>query len=414
MKRMLMHGHGELLQTAVQEDGRLVEFYMERSENSGLVGSIYKGRVVNVLPGMQAAFVDIGLGKNAFLYIDDLLHPHLERQPEQKPLIQQLIRPGAELLVQVMKEPLGGKGARVTTHFSLPGRWLVFMPIAGYVGVSKKVATENERNRLRQIGERLRQGEEGIIMRTNADGEPEQALASDVEQLRSLWNGIRLRAEEASVPSELHREAGLMRRVVRDALTADMNELWIDDASRYEEAKALLQELTPQLVHRLRLYDRNADISLFTEYGVTEQANAAFQPRIQLDSGGSLIWDETEALTVIDVNTGKYTGDTDLEDTVFKTNLEAADEIARLLRIRDVGGIIIVDFIDMENETNREKVMNRLAERMKQDRTKSTVLGWTRLGLLELTRKKARENAVQQLTVRCAACAGTGKKTTTI
>ncbi|MUT64533.1 Rne/Rng family ribonuclease [Paenibacillus sp. NEAU-GSW1] len=409
-----MHGHRELLQTAVLEDGRLTQFYMERSENSGLVGNVYKGRVVNVLPGMQAAFVDIGLSKNAFLYIDDLLHPHLEKQPAQKPAIQQLVRVGQELIVQVMKEPLGGKGARVTTHYSLPGRWLVYMPVAGYVGVSKKVSTEGERIRLRSIGEKLLLHEEGIIMRTAAEGETEQALSADVNQLRERWRDIAERAAEASSPAELHREAGLMRRVVRDAMTLDFDEIWIDDASRYEEAKRLLGEMMPQLERKLQLYERSGVKPLFEAYGVTEQANAAFQRRIRLASGGLLIWEETEALTVIDVNTGKYTGDSDLEATIFKTNLEAADEIARLLAVRDVGGIIIIDFIDMEDEPNRERIMARMIESAKRDRTKCAVLGWTRLGLLEITRKKARENAVQQLTEKCEHCGGIGKKSVDI
>lgn len=408
---MLMHVHGEMLQTAIMKDGRLIDFFMERSENNGLVGNVYKGRVINVLPGMQAAFVDIGLSKNAFLYIDDLLPPHMDKQPEPKPAIHELVQPGQELVVQLMKEPLGGKGARVTTHYTLPGRWLVFMPEAGYVGVSKKMSSEGERSRLKQIGERLRQGEEGIIIRTAAGGEAEQSLDADVTQLRQLWTRIMQRAMLAQAPQELHREAGLMRRVVRDTLTSDIDEVWIDDASRFSEAAALLKEMTPLLGNRLHLYDNQLTLSLFDSFDVTNQANTALQPRIRLESGGSLVWDETEALTVIDVNTGKFTGDTDLEDTVFKTNMEAADEIARLLKIRDVGGIIIIDFIDMENEANREQVLTRLSEAARIDRTKCTILGWTRLGLMELTRKKARENAVQQLAERCDTCRGSGKKT---
>ncbi|WP_336784510.1 Rne/Rng family ribonuclease [Paenibacillus sp. MMO-177] len=411
MKRMLMHGHGELLQTAVLMGGRLIDFFMEQSESSGLVGNVYKGRVVNVLPGMQAAFVDIGLGKNAFLYIDDLLHPHLEKQPEHKPSITELVKPGQELIVQVMKEPMGSKGARVTTHFTLPGRWLVYMPIAGYVGVSKKIMAESERSRIRMIGERLRQGEEGIIMRTAAEGECEESLGADVDQLRQLWTSVLQRSEHAKAPAELHREAGLLRRAVRDTLTDDMDEVWLDDPSRYSEAVSLLKEMTPHLAGRLKLFDpRKEKASLFDRFGVSDQIETAFSSRIRLESGGSLVWDETEALTVIDVNTAKYIGATGLEDTVFKTNMEAADEIARLLRIRDVGGIIVIDFIDMENESNREKVMARLSEWAKKDRTKCTVFGWTRLGLLELTRRKARDNAARQLTERCPACGGTGKK----
>ncbi|KQO01345.1 Rne/Rng family ribonuclease [Paenibacillus sp. Leaf72] len=410
MKQMLMHSDGEMLQTAVLQDGRLMEFFMERSEKSGLVGNVYKGRVINVLPGMQAAFVDIGLGKNAFLYIDDLLHPNLEKQPETKPSIEELVRPGQELIVQVMKEPLGGKGARVTTHFTLPGRWLVLMPQAGYVGVSRKIAADSERARLRNVGEQLLQGEEGIILRTAASGETEQSLAADVAQLRANWERIITQAEVAKAPMGLHMEAGLLRRIVRDTLDMEVEEVWIDDASRLQEAAALLREMTPQLEKRLKLYDKNASLALFDAFDVTRQVHEAFQPNIRLASGGSLIWGETEALTVIDVNTGKFTGATNLEDTVFRTNLEAADEIARLLRLRDVGGIIIIDFIDMENESNRERIMARLNEWARRDRTKCSVVGWTRLGLMEVTRKKAREGAAGQLTERCPCCGGSGRK----
>ncbi|MDQ8737394.1 Rne/Rng family ribonuclease [Paenibacillus sp. LHD-38] len=404
MKQMLMHVHGEMLQTAVLENGRLVEFFMEKSKASSLVGNVYKGRVVNVLPGMQAAFVDVGLTKNAFLYIDELLHPHLEKQPQQKPLIQDLVKPGQELLVQVMKEPLGGKGARVTTHFTLPGRWLVYMPNADYVGVSKKISTEGERARLRYIGEKLREQEEGIILRTAAASESELSLQTDVMQLREIWHSIAQRSLDAKPPCELHREAGLMRRAVRDTLTTDMDEIWIDHAHRFEEASALLEEMTPQLLERLKRYEPKQGIPLFDAYRVTEQVTRAFERKIPLLCGGHLIWEETEALTVIDVNTGKFTGTSGLEDTVFRTNMEAAEEIARLLRVRDVGGIIIIDFIDMVQDKHREQVMQRLSEKARNDQTKCTILGWTKLGLIEMTRKKARENAVHQLTDRCSAC----------
>ncbi|KRE51149.1 Rne/Rng family ribonuclease [Paenibacillus sp. Soil522] len=414
MKQMLMHVHGEMLQTAVLDNGRLVEFYMEKSKASSLVGNVYKGRVVNVLPGMQAAFVDIGLAKNAFLYIDELLHPHLEKQPEQKPLIQELVIPGQELTVQVMKEPLGGKGARVTTHFTLPGRWLVYMPNADYVGVSKKISTEGERARLRSIGEKLREREEGIILRTAAGGESERSLKTDVHQLREIWHGIAERSLDAHAPSELHREAGLMRRAVRDTLTTDMDEIWIDDVTRFKEASALLEEMTPLLRGRLKRFEQRQGMSLFDAYRVTEQVTRAFNRKIPLVSGGHLIWEETEALTVIDVNTGKFIGTSGLEDTVFRTNMEAADEIARLLRVRDVGGIVIIDFIDMEQDTHREQVMQSLIEKARNDQTKCTILGWTKLGLIELTRKKARENAVHQLSERCESCGAHRKRNETL
>lgn len=393
MKRMLVHGQKDMLQIAMLEDRALYEHYMEKSDNAGqLVGSLYKGRVVNVLPGMQAAFVDIGLAKNAFLYIDDLLHPHAERQPKEKPQIGDLLRPGQELIVQVMKEPFGGKGARVTTHFSLPGRFLVYMPVADYVGVSKKVDAESERSRLRAIGDQVRLQGEGVIMRTAAEGEAEEALRQDVQFLRELWHEIRHRGEAASAPTLLHRDADLVHRLVRDLLTVEIDEIWIDDGAVYGKTKAMMKRLAPVMLPRLRLFEPQiGGASLFQQHHVHDQLTEAFQRRVRLKSGGDLVWDTTEALTVVDVNTGSFVGTSDLEDTVFRTNLEAAEQIARLLRVRDAGGIIIVDFIDMEEERHREEVRALLERHLRSDRTKCLVVGWTRLGLLEMTRKKVRE-----------------------
>ncbi|AJY76067.1 Rne/Rng family ribonuclease [Paenibacillus beijingensis] len=410
MKTMLIHEEGELLQTAVLHNGRIVDFFMERSETGGLVGNIYKGRVVNVLPGMQAAFVDIGLNKNAFLYIDELLQPTDEKRQRDKPSITELVRPGQELLVQVIKEPLGSKGARVTSHYSLPGRWLVYMPNADYVGVSKKIESESERNRLRGVGESLRQRGEGIIMRTLAKGESEESLRSDLMQLRQTWENVRLRFKAAKPPEPVLLEAGLLRRIFRDMLSSDIDEVWVDDPALFEEAASMIRELAPAMEGRLRLYPAHGSVSLFEKYGIAEQLNAAFQTRVWLPSGGYLIWEQTEALTVIDVNTGKFTGTSGLEDTVYRTNLEAADEIARLLRLRDVGGIVIADFIDMEASTHREAVRQRLEESAGGDRTKCQIHGWTRLGLLEITRKKTRENVGLQFYQLCETCGGSGRR----
>ncbi|WP_219837966.1 Rne/Rng family ribonuclease [Paenibacillus sp. R14(2021)] len=394
MKKMLVHGQIDMLQIAIVNDRTLYEFYMEKKDNAGqLAGSIYKGRVVNVLPGMQAAFVDIGLAKNAFLYIDDVLHPHLERQAKEKPQIGTLLKAGQELLVQVMKEPFGGKGARVTTHFSLPGRFLVYMPIADYVGVSKKVSTESVRSRMRVIGEAIRHPGEGVILRTAAEGESHEALQQDVQLLRELWHAIEHKGLEAPAPSLLHRDADLVHRLVRDLLTTEMDEIWIDDPAVYQKTEVMMSSVAPGMLPRLRLFDpqQSRGVSLFQQYQIREQLHVACQRRYRLKSGGDLVWDQTEALTVIDVNTGKYIGTSDLEDTVFRTNLEAAEQIARLLRLRDAGGIIIVDFIDMEEEGHREQVMQLLESHVRSDRTKCQVVGWTRLGLLEMTRKKVRE-----------------------
>jgi ribonuclease G len=413
MKQMLVQGQGNMLQTAILEDGRLVEFFMEKSEEGAgqLVGSIYKGRIVNVLPGMQAAFVDIGLAKNAFLYIDDVLHPHLERQPKEKPAIAQLLKTGQEVVVQVMKEPLGSKGARVTTHVSLPGRFLVYMPVADYVGVSKKVTSDHERSKLRSAGESIRGPGEGVIMRTAAEGESIEALQADVCFLRELWQGVDERAKHASAPVLLHREAGLVRRLVRDLLSSEMDEVWIDHSGSYAETEALMEQMAPSFLSRLRLYREQASGTgqLLNRYQVNLQLKQAFERRILLDCGGDLVWDQTEALTVIDVNTGKFVGTSDLEDTVFRTNMEAAEQIARLLRLRDVGGIIIIDFIDMEQEEHRGQILQRLETLVRRDRTKCQVVGWTKLGLLELTRKKVREHAVHQLLQTCSVCKGRGK-----
>ena len=407
MNQLFIHCSRDATQAALVQDGRLAEFCIEQAEGASLVGNLYKGRVVNVLPGMQAAFVDIGLAKNAFLYVDDVLHPHLDKQPKDKPSIQQLLRPGDERIVQVMKEPLGGKGARVTTHYSLPGRWLVYMPYADYVGISRKIVGEAERNRLKSWAEQARAPGEGIILRTNAEGESPEALAADLEALRGAWRDIADRAATVSAPAVLHRDIGLVQRMIRDAVTPDTEELVIDDEAAFEEAAAYLRRAAPALEKRIRLY-RGAD-PLFDKFGIAEQLDRMFQRRIRLESGGYLVWDQTEALTVVDVNTGKYTGTVGLEDTVYRTNLEAAEEIGRLLRLRDVGGIIIVDFIDMDAEEHRQQVVQRLEETIRRDRTKCQVMGWTRLGLLELTRKKARESVTSRFFRTCPTCNGAGR-----
>ncbi|WP_080837145.1 Rne/Rng family ribonuclease [Cohnella massiliensis] len=407
MKQLLVHCSRNITQSALVEDGKLTEFSVERSESSSLVGNFYKGRVVNVLPGMQAAFVDIGLPKNAFLYVDDVLHPHLDKQPKVKPPIADLLKVGDERIVQVMKEPLGGKGARVTTHFSLPGRSLVYMPYADYVGVSKKIEHEQERVRLKHMAEELRKPGEGVILRTNAEGESADSLAKDLDELRGIWEGIVEAAETAAPPSELHRDFGLVQRLIRDVFTPDTEELIIDDEHAFRHARSFLLKTASGLEDRLRLY--RDPVALYDKFGINEQLEKAFQHRIWLESGGYLVWDQTEALTVIDVNTGKFTGTVDLEETVFRTNAEAAVEIARLLRLRDVGGIVIVDFIDMETERHRDEVVRQLEAAMKRDRTKCQVLGWTRLGLLELTRKKARANVESFFYETCVSCKGKGK-----
>jgi len=407
MKQLFIHCSQNVTQSALLENGRLTEFSVERMEGTSLIGNLYKGKVVNVLPGMQAAFVDIGLPKNAFLYVDDVLHPHLDKQPKVKPSIAELLRPGDELIVQIMKEPLGGKGARVTTHFSLPGRWLVYMPNADYIGISKKIDQEAERSRLKTLADEIRHEGEGLIMRTNAEGESRGALEEDLGMLRQTWRNVLQRSKTAVAPFELHRDSGLVHRMIRDVITPDTEQLIIDDEACLRAAQEYVKQAAPAIQDKVTFYREQQP--LFDRFGIKEQVEKAFQSRIWLQSGGYLVWDQTEALTVIDVNTGKYTGSTDLEETVFRTNMEAAEEIARMLRLRDVGGIVIVDFIDMTQDDHRYQVVQRLEHTMKRDRTKCQVVGWTRLGLLEITRKKARENVMNYFYETCASCKGSGK-----
>lgn len=408
MNQIIVHCEEQVTQVALLEHGKLIEYIVERAEKKPLVGSFFVGRVVNVLPGMQAAFVDIGEKKNAFLYVDDCLHPHLEKQPKQKPSITSLLRVGQELIVQVMKEPLGSKGARVTTHYSLPGRYIVYMPKAEYVGVSKKIDTESERSRLKQLGEQLRKDEEGIIIRTVAQDVPREMLEADIENMRKQWARIEQRSLHASAPLLIHHDLEMVERFIRDAFTRQVDELVIDNEHQREQIMSYVRSFDPKLCERVRLYKDREPI--FKRFRITEQLEKSFQRKMWLVSGGYLVWDQTEALTIIDVNTGKYTGTSHLEETVYVTNMEAAEEIARLIRLKDVGGIIIIDFIDMDTEEHRQHVVDRLEETIKKDRTKCLVVDWTKLGLLEMTRKKVREQVMYQGDLTCPACDGTGKK----
>lgn len=407
MKQIVVHCRDALTQVALLEDQVLTEYYTERPAEKQLVGSVYNGKVVNVLPGMQAAFVDIGLDKNAFLYIDDLLPAHLDKIPAVKPSIAELIEPGQELLVQVIKEPLGSKGARITTHFSLPGRWIVYMPNADYVGVSRKIGSEQERSRLKEIAERLRKPGEGLIIRTVAENESMESLERDLGVMRGDWNAVVRRSETCGAPVLLYREPGVLDRVVRDAFTDRVDELIIDDPIRGELLVSRVREMSEELAGRIRIHKGREHVMV--AYRIKEQLDRAMKRKVWLKNGGYLVLDRTEALTVIDVNTGKYTGYDDPETTVFTTNAEAAAEIARLLRLRDIGGIVLVDFIDMTSEAHRAEVAALLEQEFHKDRTKTFAVGWTKLGLMEITRKKARESLDDSLFTACSVCGGTGK-----
>ena len=411
----------------VLEDGELVEIFIERPVQQRVVGNIYKGRVENVLPGMQAAFVNIGLERNSFLYVDDALPlrgevdedftegenggaaPRPRRgHGEAKPTIAELLSPGQEILVQIAKEPIGTKGARITRHITLPGRYLVLMPDVEYIGVSRRISDEQERDRLKQMAARVRPEGCGLIVRTVAEGAQEAEMAADAAYLKRMWERIVERTRGAWAPSLLHRDLGLLQRVLRDWFDDDVDALWIDNKGEYERALDILEFTTPALKERVKYYARS-DQALFDFHGVEAELDKALKRRVWLKSGGYIVIDQTEALTAIDVNTGKFVGTTNLADTVFKTNMEAAAEIARQLRLRDLGGIIIIDFIDMDVLEHRQLVVAALEEALKRDRTRVHVLGLTQLGLVEMTRKKSRQTLDEVLTRPCNYCDGRGK-----
>jgi ribonuclease G len=406
MKQIVVQMDNGHPKAALLEQGRLVEFWIEHPVEPVYAGNIYKGKVVNVLPGMQAAFLDIGLRRNAFLYIDDLLPAHQDKQPSVKPSIADLLKEGDERVVQVKKEPVGNKGARVTTHITLPGRWVVLMPEADYCAVSKKINGEGERSRLKLLAESLRRGEDGLIVRTVAEGAGQEELAADVDEQYRKWTAIGELRTSRPAPALLYRDLDLMKRLVRDRMTGEIAELVFDDRGLMTEARDWLRISAPELASRVRLYEGRKHV--FDAYGVDAQLESAFQRRISLPCGGYLVVDRTEALTVIDVNTGRHIGEESLEQTVYKTNAEAAEEIARLIRLRDWGGIIIVDFIDMETDEHRRQITALLEQHMKNDRNQAMVVGWTKLGLLEITRRKVRPSLDTHYFQVCPSCAGSG------
>ncbi|MCU6793405.1 Rne/Rng family ribonuclease [Paenibacillus sp. WQ 127069] len=408
MKQILVQCGQDQIEVAVLENGKLAEYDNESRGTEQLAGNMYLGRVMRVLQGMQAAFLDIGLEKNAFLYIDDMLPAHLDKQPQQKPLVTDLVQEGQTLLVQVVKEPVGTKGARVTTHHSIPGRWGVYMPEADYIGVSRKIANEEERLRLKRAAESKVLPGEGFIVRTAAQGVSEATIAADLEELRQRWLAVEKLVEQpGAVPRKVYSDFGLLSRWIRDGFSEDIKELWIDDKEIHQSVVSLLRTSAPSLSEHVRLYE-SRPISLFATYHVDEQLQSGFKRKVWLDNGGYLIVDYTEALTVFDVNTGKYTGSVSLEQTVYDTNLMAAKDIARLLRLRDIGGLIVIDFIDMGLESNRQQVLELLVDETRKDRTKTVVVGWTKLGLMELTRKKIKTGTDKLPVTRCKTCDGNG------
>lgn len=399
---------------ALLEDDKLVEIHVERRGKERLVGNIYKGRVANVLPGMQAAFVDIGLERNAFLYAGDILADTSDfefgqksEQPNLRPKgIEEMVKQGQEIMVQILKQPGGAKGARITTHVTLPGRMLVLMPTVNHVGVSRRIEDEQERSRLKEIMEEIKPKDMGIIVRTAAVSKSKEEFIGEIRFLERLWQRIVSRSDILRAPRLIHAEESLIFRTVRDMFTPDVCEFAINDREYYDKVTAVAGIIAPHLKDRVCLY--TGGVNIFDDYGIQARIDKALEKKVWMKNGAYIIIDETEALTVIDVNTGKFVGDTDLQETILAVNIEAAKEIARQLRLRDISGIIVIDFIDMEVEGNKQKVIDSLETALAKDRTKTNVLGITSLGLIEMTRKKVRRKLSNNVKRTCPYCGGSG------
>ncbi len=410
-KTLIFNCESREIRVGVLENQQLAELYIQHPVNQRVVGNIYKGRVSNILPGMQAAFIDIGLEKNAFLYVTDLLSDddrlQAAKQVEQ-PAIKSLLQQGQELLVQVIKEPFGTKGARVTTNINIPGRYAVLMPQSQYIGISRKIDDNEERARLKAYADSFFQkGKCGIILRTAARDADIQQLELDSDYLLSVWETIRTEANKRKAPSLLHRDLEILPRILRDLLIEEIDEIVIDTYEEYVAVSNIIQEIAPK--NRLIVRHHKERIPIFDFYQLEEEILKGLRPKVWLKNGGYLVIEATEALTVIDVNTGKYVGQRNLEETVVDTNVEAAKEVARQLRLRNISGIIIVDFIDMHIEENQRKVLQVLEKELERDRTKTLVLGITRLGLVEITRKKVRKSLSEMMYEGCTACKHTGR-----
>ena len=421
-REIIVNSESGEVRAAVLEDGVLADLFIERSLHPRYAGNIYKGTVENVLPGMQAAFVDVGLERNVFLYVDDALAGRNGREgrivreadgeeitvPNKKPRsIKDILKPGQEIIVQVSKEPIGTKGARVVTDITLPGRYVVLMPTVDYVGVSRRIDEDGERDRLKKIAQSAKPKRMGVIVRTVAEGLSQEEIASDIQFLVKLWRRIQARGRRAKAPALLHKDYDLVFRLVRDHFAEDVTQFVVDDPDDLKKVNDLVKMFPEPMRDKVHLYTGQEPI--FDSYGLEEEIARALRRKVWLACGGYLVIDHTEALTVIDVNTGKFTGSTCLADTVLKTNLEAATEIARQMRLRNIGGIIIADFIDMDDEEHQKQVVRKLEESLARDKTKASVLGFTQLGLVEMTRKKVQQGLAESMMKVCPMCDARGR-----
>jgi ribonuclease G len=423
---LLINADGPETRVALVEDGLLGELYIERKQERGIAGNIYKGRVDRVLPGMQAAFVNIGLEKSAYLHVSDVRgtpddlkrlasgdSASSESGDEDEPeapsgaaRIEDLLKEGQEIVVQVTKEPISTKGARVTRYISLPGRHLVFMPTVEHVGISRRISSDKERRRLREIIDQMRPQGTGFIVRTVAENVPDKDLRADMDFLIKLWNNVVQRTETGRCPSLIYNDLDLLLRTVRDMFTPDVDKLIIDSRPEYDRIKKFIAAFMPDFAGQIELYTSAEPI--FDGYGIEIEIDRALERKVWLKSGGYLIVDEMEALTAIDVNTGRFVGKRNLEDTITQTNLEAAREVAEQLRIRSIGGMIVVDFIDLDRSSNRNKITRAFNDFLRRDRAKAAVTRISELGLVEMTRKRTRESLLHDLTEPCEHCEGKG------
>ena len=407
-----VHVQPQMTQVAMLEGRTLVEHYVSRAadDTTQIDGNVYRGRVQNVLPGMEAAFIDIGIPKNAVLYRGDVRYDpdDIEGGSAQQARIEDMLKAGQTILCQVTKNPIGAKGARLTQEVSLPGRFAVLVPNSSAFGISKRLG-DTERRRLRRIIDEVKPAGHGMIVRTAAEGVSADELRRDVESLLDQWNAIDAEAKRSEAPGLLYREPELSVRILREELNAEYRGVVIDDLALFEQVRDYVRAVSPELSDRVEYYDPEVEgLPIFERYHVHEQLHKALDRKVWLPSGGSLIIERTEALTVIDVNTGKNVGKTNLEETVFRNNLEAAEEVARQLRLRDIGGIIVIDFIDMEVRENRDKVAAALRNALARDKTRTQVFDISELGLVEMTRKRVSEGLLETLSTECAICGGRG------
>lgn len=399
------------IRVALVENGVLQEVYIERTHRRGLVGNIYNGRVCRVLPGMQAAFIDIGLDRAAFLHVSDITLPtknHVAEEKKEERCITELLREGQTIIVQVIKDPLGSKGARLTTHLSIPSRYVVFMAHSDTIGISQKIEDEDERKRLKGIisGFTEKSAECGYIMRTVAEGVDENALTIDMEFLYRLWQSLCEKIQKAESCTLVHEDLPLLYRILRDISGADVERILIDSKNSYRRVLEFGEKFIPEITRRLQYYPGERPI--FDLYSVEDEIQRALDRKVQLKSGGHLVIDQTEAMTTIDVNTGAFVGHRNLEETIFKTNLESSQAIARQVRLRNLGGIIIIDFIDMLEEEHKRQVLRALEKHLEKDHAKTHISDVSPLGLVQLTRKRIRESLGHILCEPCHACSGRG------